>query len=441
MAVCWAVVNVMPDEVTLAVASAAEATASVTSSGITLTTAQQTAIENAFTLPSVGSNTNNGTVNWAYTIAEGDLDFLGANETVTAVFTITVTDDANAIATQNVTITITGANDAPDIQVVDVAGTIQEGGTLSENGSITFTDVDLTDRPTAAEATASVTSSGITLTTAQQTAIENAFTLPSVGSNTNNGTVNWAYTIAEGDLNFLGADETITAVFTITVTDDANAIATQNVTITITGANDAPDIQVVDVAGTIQEGGTLSENGSITFTDVDLTDRPTAAEATASVTSSGITLTTAQQTAIENAFTLPSVGSNTNNGTVNWAYTIAEGDLNFLGADETITAVFTITVTDDANAIATQNVTITITGANDAPDIQVVDVAGTIQEGGTLSENGSITFTDVDLTDRPTAAEATASVTFCRGITLTTAQQTAIETAVPLLSQVTSAMV
>ena len=75
-------------------------------------------------------------------------------------------------------------------------------------------------------------------------------------------------------------------------------------------------VDVADVAGTIQEGGTLSENGSITFTDVDLTDRPTAAEATASVTSQGVTLTAAQQTAIENAFTLPSPSNNTNNGTV-----------------------------------------------------------------------------------------------------------------------------
>ena len=37
----------------------------------------------------------------------------------------------------------------------------------------------------------------------------------------------------------------------------------------------------------------------------------------------------------------------------------------------------------------------------------LVDVAGAITEGGTVSEIGSITFTDLDLTDLPTATEAT----------------------------------
>ena len=45
------------------------------------------------------------------------------------------------------------------------------------------------------------------------------------------------------------------------------------------------------------------KTGSITFTDLDLTDLPTATEATASVTTA-LTLTPAQQAAIENAFTI-----------------------------------------------------------------------------------------------------------------------------------------
>ena len=115
---------------------------------------------------------------------------------------------------------------------------------------------------------------------------------------------------------------------------------------------------MVDVAGTIQEGGTLSENGSITFTDVDLTDRPTAAEATASVTSSGITLTTAQQTAIENAFTLPSVGSNTNNGTVNWCYTIADVTWESKGTAVSMAVCWAV-----VNVMPRQNVTLAVASA------------------------------------------------------------------------------
>ena len=102
-------------------------------------------------------------------ITEAELDFLAAGETVTVVYTITVDDGNGGTDTQDVTIAITGANDAPVIAVVDVAGSITEGTTLTDTGSITFTDLDLTDTPTATEVTKSVTTA-LTLTAAQQSA-------------------------------------------------------------------------------------------------------------------------------------------------------------------------------------------------------------------------------------------------------------------------------
>ena len=150
----------------------------------------------------------------------------------------------------------------------------------------------------------------------------------------------------------------------------------------------------------ITEGSTLTDSGSITFTDLDLTDTPTATEVTKSVTTA-LTLTAAQQAAIENAFSISPDAGNTNNGTINWDYTITEGELDFLAAGETVTVVYTITVDDANGGTDTQDVTVTITGANDAPVIAVVDVAGAITEGTTLTDAGSITFTDLDLTDTP----------------------------------------
>ena len=404
--------------------TASEATKSVTTT-LTLTAAQQTAIEDAFTISPDAGNTNNGTINWDYTITEGELDFLAAGETVTVVYTITVDDGNGGTDTQDVTVTITGANDAPVIAVVDVAGAITEGAVLSDSGSITFTDLDLTDTPTATEATKSVTTT-LTLTAAQQAAIEDAFTISPDALNANDGTINWDYTITEGELDFLAAGETVTVVYTITVDDGNGGTDSQDVTVTITGANDAPVIAVVDVAGAITEGAVLSDSGSITFTDLDLTDTPTATEATKSVTTA-LTLTAAQQTAIEDAFTISPDAGNSNNGTINWDYSITEGELDFLAAGETVTVVYTITVDDSNGGTDTQDVTVTITGANDAPVIAVVDVAGAITEGAILSDSGSITFTDLDLTDTPTATEATKSVT--TALTLTAAQQAAIEDA------------
>ena len=271
------------------------------------------------------------------------------------VYTITVDDANGGTDTQDVTVDITGANDAPVIAVVDVAGTITEGTTLTDAGSITFTDLDLTDTPTATEVTKSVTTT-LTLTIAQQTAIEDAFTISADAGNTNDGTINWDYTITEAELDFLAAGETVTVVYTITVDDANGGTDTQDVTISITGANDAPVIAVVDVDATITEGTTLTDSGSITFTDLDLTDTPTATEVTKSVTTT-LTLTAAQQTAIEDAFTISPDAGNTNDGTINWDYTITEAELDFLAAGETVTVVYTITVDDANGGTDTQDVT------------------------------------------------------------------------------------
>ena len=85
----------------------------------------------------------------------------------------------------------------------------------------------------------------------------------------------------------------------------------------------------------------LATSGSITFTDLDLTDLPTATEVTQSVNTTKVGgLTGAQQTAIENAFSISPDALNTNNGTINWTYTITEGELDFLAAGETVTDDF-----------------------------------------------------------------------------------------------------
>lgn len=71
---------------------------------------------------------------------------------------------------------------------------------------------------------------------------------------------------------------------------------------------------------------------------------------------------------------------------------------------ETRNDVFTYTINDSRGGTSTSTVTVTVTGTNDAPITTAVDVIGAITEGSTLTDSGSITFTDVDTTDRPTAS-------------------------------------
>ena len=381
---------------------------------LSLTTEQLAAIENAFSISPAEGNDNDGTINWTYDIDAGDLEFLAEGEVVTAVFTITVDDGQGGTATQDVTVTLTGSNDVPEISVGDVAGEITDGSSdLTDSGSISFTDVDLTDRPTASEVTKSVTAkkadgTELPLTAEQLAVIEEAFSISAADGNVNDGTIDWTYDIDAGDLEFLAEGEVVTAVFTITVDDGQGGTATQDVTVTLTGSNDVPEISVVDVTGEITDGSDLADSGSITFTDVDLTDRPAATEVTKSVTAkkadgTDLPLTTEQLAVIEEAFSISAADGNFNDGTVDWTYDIDAGDLEFLAEGEVVTAVFTITVDDGQGGTATQDVTVTLTGSNDAPQV-TVDAPEDFTEAGDaaaqdLVQSGEVHFADVDLTD------------------------------------------
>ena len=316
---------------------------------------------------------------WTYTLNQSAVQQLADGETVTDTITYTASDNNSQV----VTVTITGANDASDISG-DFSGSVIEGNVddapVTATGNLSISDADNGQTPVFADQGSTLGGNSY-----------GSFVLTSGA---------WTYTLNQSAVQQLANGETVTDTITYTASDNNSQV----VTVTITGSNDVPAIQAGDVTGTIQEGGTLSENGSITFTDVDLTDRPTATEATASVTSPDITLTAAQQASIENAFTITSPSDNTNNGTVNWDYTIADSDLDFLGADETITAVFTITVTDDEGATATQDVTITFTGADDGSVVSGQLIGDVIEGnigGDAVTVSGTLTISDVDSSDNP----------------------------------------
>ncbi|MDD3328153.1 MAG: tandem-95 repeat protein, partial [Zoogloea sp.] len=339
------------------------------------------------------TGSSGGTVDLAFSAASTQFDYLAAGQVLTLTYTATVDDGDTGVTTQDFVVTITGTTDAPLLDAVDAGGSITEGSVLSDTGSITFTDVDLTDLPTATSALASLTAlksdgeTPLALSGAQQTALTNAFSLAAAEGNTHDGTINWTYSITESALNFLAAGEQVTAVFTVTVDDGNGGTADQNVTVTLTGTNDVPVLSAVDVVGELSEAGgsgTLSDTGSITFADLDLTDLPTASYAVKSLVplkhdgSTPLTLTPDQLTALTDAFTLTAGGSNTNDGSIGWTYAIGEADVDFLGEGDTVTAVFTVTVADGKGGLATQDVSVTLTGTNDAP---ILDLNGNGYDG------------------------------------------------------------
>ncbi len=342
----------------------------------------------AFALAAVSEDagTEPGSVGWTYTLNNAAAQYLGANDSVTEVYTVTVTDEAGASATQDVTITIQGTNDGVTITSGVQADTVVEETDLSAAGTVAFNDIDVADVHTAAFAqTAGSTTLG-------------AFALAAVSEDagTEPGSVGWTYTLNNAAAQYLGANDSVTEVYTVTVTDEAGASATQDVTITIQGTNDGVTITSGVQADTVVEETDLSAAGTVAFNDIDVADVHTAAFAqTAGSTTLG-------------AFALAAVSEDagTEPGSVGWTYTLNNAAAQYLGANDSVTEVYTVTVTDEAGASATQDVTITIQGTNDGVTITSGVQADTVVEETDLSAAGTVAFNDIDVADVHTAAFA-----------------------------------
>ncbi|NBQ22142.1 MAG: hypothetical protein EBU30_10980, partial [Synechococcaceae bacterium WB6_3B_236] len=122
-----------------------------------------------------------------------------------------------------------------------------------------------------------------------------------------------------------------------------------------------------------------SVQGVISFNDVDLTDRPSVSyqlkdvAALAGDQSTSLSLSATQLSEITAGFTASVRAGSTNSGSIDWNYAVDQSKLNFLGANQTVTLQFTVTVSDGSANSAPQDVTITITGTNDVPTLTAFD--------------------------------------------------------------------
>ena len=365
--------------------------------------------------PSISNNTTKdgtGQVDWTFKVPDADIDYLAKDQVVTQSYTIKVSDGNGGSVDQQVTVRITGTNDAPTIGIAtDVTGAVTETtdgassentAMLSDSGSFTIADVDLRDVQTV-----SVTS--------DTTGYLGTFT-PSISNNTTKdgtGQVEWTFKVPDADIDYLAKGEVVTQSYTVAVSDGNGGSVDQQVTVTITGTNDAPTIGVAtDVTGAVTETtdgassentATLSDSGSFTIADVDLRDVQTV-----SVTS--------DTTGYLGTFT-PSISNNTTKdgtGQVDWTFKVPDADIDYLAKDQVVTQSYTIKVSDGNGGSVDQQVTVRITGTNDAPTIGVAtDVTGAVIETtdgasgentATLSDSGSFTIADVDLRDVQTVS-------------------------------------
>ncbi|WP_223508084.1 VCBS domain-containing protein [Pseudomonas sp. BF-B-25] len=335
---------------------------------------------------SEAANAANGSVQWTYNLNNAAAQYLAQGQTVTETYLVTISDGQGSSVTKNVTITITGTNDAPTVTAAEIeSGAVTEDGTTVASGSFAFGDVDLADDAHVASVSAPSGALGTLVANVSDESTGDAA-----------GSVGWTYTLNNNAAQYLAEGQTKTEVFTVTLTDDFGATVTKDVTITLTGTNDQPTLTIDDTTGAMNEGNgaaTLSDSGTLSFADLDSNDVVTVSQtANNDLVWSGGTLGAAQAAALIAGFSVDQAG---------WSYS-SNQNLDFLSAGETISFSYTVVATDDSGtgnaASAAQTVTITLTGTNDAPVLSFATGhdAGAVQEDTTLSVSGQFSSADID---------------------------------------------
>jgi VCBS repeat-containing protein len=378
-----------------------------------------------------GTAATDGEIVWTFTGSEQQFDYLAAGESVTLLYTIQVRDEHNAVSNQQtITVTITGAsdgdeNDAPVISIetgdLATAGLTETNGGLSISDTLTVTEIDRTDTVELSIAGMQVSNLSTDPSSARpsQAALEDMFSLTKddVLSDTVDTVENfgWAFNSGSTNFDYLAAGEKLVLVYTIEAGDGIDT-DTQTVTVTITGTNDVPVITstagggalVEAAAQTGQPGPPLTADGTIAFTDVDVSENAHAATEAVAATGAinGLALNNAGLLSLFDT-TVNQTGVAGIDGTVDWQFSAQDQAFDYLADGEVLTLTYVVTITDAQGATASQDVTITITGTNDQPVIAASSVlADTIIEQPAttgavtpMTADGSISFSDVDTTD------------------------------------------
>jgi VCBS repeat-containing protein len=361
-----------------------------------------------------------GDIGWIFAPNKAQAQALAAGETDTEVYTITLSDGHGGTTSQDVAVTVVGVNDAPTI----VAGSTTATGVITEDahasghetasGTIAFKDVDLNDTHTVSASGPSFVwksadNQVLTLSPSQIAELtsldHSSLTLVKADSTgTGTGSVAWMFNVADSAIDFLAQGETLSVIYNVTVTDNNGATTTQPLMLTVagTGTNDAPVIiaesttatgTITELADTTASSAPDSVSGTIAFQDVDLNDSHTASKSFVSAVWQKADATTASLSD-PGVLTLGTLDDTSK--TVAWSHTTTDGALDFLAAGEKLTVTYNVTIDDGHGGTATQPVTVTIHGTNDAAVITGASTAALTETNAAQSTGGTLSATDVD---------------------------------------------
>ena len=208
-------------------------------------------------------------MSWTYDIDNAAAQQLAAGQVVTEVYTITIDDQNGDTVTQDITITITGTNDAPVITGgPDTASLLETNAALTSTGTLTVGDVDTTDIVIAAvdSIIVSGTSNRDNPAAPSDTELLAMFSITPTSildGSEDTDTLTWHFNSDTEAFDYLATDDTLILGYTVKATDgDGTPLSdTETVTITITGSNDAPsDIELTNAEFDQNGNPTVDEN-------------------------------------------------------------------------------------------------------------------------------------------------------------------------------------
>lgn len=259
----------------------------------------------------------------------------GDKQTVTVNYSLVV---SGSRVPASVSWTVSGANDAPVVRGA-VTGAATEDRSVSTLSAL---------------AKASDVDSGATLTV-----VDLPSSLPP-GVTYDAATKTFRLNPAAYQSLAVGAQTVVVVDYTVS---DGIATAPASVSWTVTGANDSPVITSAAPSGTVTEVADLaagattvmhSQSGAITFTDVDTPDTHTATFMP-------------RDAGYPGTFSLDTSAIDSG-GTVGWTFSVADSVLDSLAAGQVLVQRYDVTVSDSHGGSAGETVTVTLTGANDAPE-------------------------------------------------------------------------
>jgi VCBS repeat-containing protein len=150
---------------------------------------------------------------------------------------------------------------------------------------------------------------------------------------------------------------------------------------------------VEDTSLTGPRSDTLLTKGAFGFTDADLTDTHSATVIGAPVVDTSHAPGFIVANGGLGTFTPLAVTESAGSGQVPWTFTVDNTLVQSLGTGQYITQTYTVQLDDHHGGHATQNVTVTIAGVNDAPVVTQASLA--VSQGHTVT----VTTADIDFVD------------------------------------------